>query len=198
MTKADVEKSRSNSHQRRQLAEDAKNEYANRLVKFNEQQKSHHYELIPSILNNYQSIYMKNIDEFRVTVQKFCTSEEKYRPLIERCIAELRTTSEHINKETDSEHIIDTLKTGYTPPEDKPFEDMESEQHQPKHAKRKTLGGFGLFHSKPEKPPQDDMSHLPPQQRKRQLQKMKKETDKDIDKEEKELLALNKVIRVIR
>merc|ERR1711970_696282 len=91
VTKADVEKARANSHQRRQLAEDGKNEYANRLVKYNEQQKSHHYELIPTILNNYQNIYMKNIDEFRLTIQKYCIAEDKYRPLIGKCITELRS-----------------------------------------------------------------------------------------------------------
>ena len=97
-----------------------------------------------------------------------------------------------VSKETDSEHVIDSLKTGYSPPEDRPFEDMEIEQQAQK-TKRKTLGGFGLFTKAPEKVPQEDMSHLPPQQRKRQLQKMKKEVEKDIDKDQKEIAALQKV-----
>lgn len=70
---------------------------------------------------------MKNIDEFRLTIQKYCTAEDKYRPLIGKCISEIRSKSEEINKEKDSEYIIDTLKTGYTPPDDKQFEDMEAE-----------------------------------------------------------------------
>ena len=101
-----------------------------------------------------------------------------------------------VSKETDSEHVIDSLKTGYSPPEDRPFEDMEIEQQAQK-TKRKTLGGFGLFTKAPEKVPQEDMSHLPPQQRKRQLQKMKKEVEKDIDKDQKEIAALQKVLRDI-
>ena len=73
---------------------------------------------------------------------------------------------------------------------------MEVETPASKNTKRKTLGGFGLFHSnKPEKPPQEDMSHLPPQQRKRALAKMKKENEKDIDKVEHEITALKKVGR---
>ena len=47
MTKADVEKARQNKEQKRNMAEDAKNEYAQKLVKCNEQQKNHHTQLIP-------------------------------------------------------------------------------------------------------------------------------------------------------
>lgn len=49
MTKADVEKARQNKEQKRNMAEDAKNEYAQKLVKCNEQQKSHHTQLIPGM-----------------------------------------------------------------------------------------------------------------------------------------------------
>ena len=49
MTKADVEKARQNKEQKRNMAEDAKNEYAQKLVKCNEQQKNHHTQLIPGI-----------------------------------------------------------------------------------------------------------------------------------------------------
>jgi len=47
VTKADVEKARQNKEQKRNMAEDAKNEYAQKLVKCNEQQKNHHTQLIP-------------------------------------------------------------------------------------------------------------------------------------------------------
>ena len=49
MTKADVEKARQNKEQKRNMAEDAKNEYAQKLVKCNEQQKNHHTQLIPGM-----------------------------------------------------------------------------------------------------------------------------------------------------
>ena len=90
MTKADVEKARTNSHARRQHAEDAKNEYSNRLVKFNERQKSHNYEDVPTILNSYQNVYLKNVDEFRMTIQRFCAAQDKYRPMIEKCVTDMR------------------------------------------------------------------------------------------------------------
>ena len=79
MTKADVEKARTNSHQKRQQAEESKNDYSNKLVKFNEQQKTHHYELIPTIINQYQNAFVKNVDEFRMTLNKLVAAEEKFR-----------------------------------------------------------------------------------------------------------------------
>jgi len=69
-----------------------------------------------------------------------------------------------------------------------------SEVHNPKTQKRKTFGG--LFHTRAaaeSKPPKEDMSHLPPHMRKRALQKMQKEAEKDVEKVEKELAAVNKV-----
>ena len=79
MTKADVEKARTNSHQKRQQAEESKNDYSNKLVKFNEQQKTHHYELVPTIINQYQNAFVKNVDEFRMTLNKLVAAEEKFR-----------------------------------------------------------------------------------------------------------------------
>lgn len=202
VTKADVEKSRHNSHQKRQNAEDAKNEYANRLVKYNEQQKNHHQDLVPAILNNYQTIFLKNVDHYQASITKFCESEERFFPLIEKCISELKQKNKSnfdggiINKEFDSEHIIDTVKTGYTPPEDKAFEDMELEAHNPPKAKPKRQIFTGFLKMKTEKPVQEDMSHLPPQQRKRQLEKLKKENDKNIAKEQNDIAALKKMANV--
>ena len=59
---------------------------------------------------------------------------------------------------------------------------------------RKTLGGLFSRHKKaPEKPAQEDMSHLPPEQQKRALKKMKKDAEKELDKTRQELKALEKM-----
>ena len=79
VTKADVEKARLNSHQKRQQAEESKNDYSNKLVKFNEHQKTHHHELVPTIINQYQNSFVKNVDEYRMTLNKLVAAEEKFR-----------------------------------------------------------------------------------------------------------------------
>merc|ERR1712064_189134 len=63
VTKADVEKARQNKEQKRNMAEDAKNEYAQKLVKCNEQQKNPQTHLIPATLNKYQTSYVKKAAE---------------------------------------------------------------------------------------------------------------------------------------
>ena len=57
-----------------------------------------------------------------------------------------------------------------------------------------TLGGIFSRHKKaPEKPAQEDMSHLPPEQQKRALKKMRKDVEKELDKTRAELKALEKM-----
>jgi hypothetical protein len=73
---------------------------------------------------------------------------------------------------------------------------MELEAHNPPKAKPKRQIFTGFLKMKTEKPVQEDMSHLPPQQRKRQLEKLKKENDKNIAKEQNDIAALKKVIFV--
>ena len=56
------------------------------------------------------------------------------------------------------------------------------------------MGGLFSRHKKaPEKPAQEDMSHLPPEQQKRALKKMKKDAEKELDKTRQELKALEKM-----
>lgn len=193
VTKADVEKSRQNKEQKRNMAEDAKNEYAQKLVKCNEQQKNHHTQLIPAILNNYQTSYIKTADEFNHILLNFCQAEEKFRPLIKSCLDDFAANAGKIDSTKDSEYIVEELKTGYHPPEDIPFEDIEQESKSGGGQKITRLGGFFNRNKKVEKPPQEDMSHLPPVQRKRALKNMKKDVEKILEKEKKELKALEKM-----
>jgi len=193
VTKADVEKARQNKEQKRNMAEDAKNEYAQKLVKCNEQQKNHHTQLIPAILNNYQTSYVKTADEFNHILLNYCQAEEKFRPLIKSCLDDFAANAEKIDSTKDSEFIVEELKTGYHPPEDIPFEDIEQESKSGGGQKTTRLGGFFNRNKKVEKPPQEDMSHLPPVQRKRALKNMKKEVEKNLEKEKKELKALEKM-----
>lgn len=198
VTKADVEKARYNKEQKKQLAEDAKNEYANKLVKCNEQQRDHHTKLVPKILNNYQTHFLKSSDEFSRTLKNYCMTGHTFFPLIIKCAQDFEADVDKINKEEDSEFIVDDLKTGYNPPDDIPFEDIEQEGY----AKATGLGvGLGrskiggLF-KKNKVIEREDMSHLPPEQRKRALRKIKKDLEKTIDKDRQEITALEKMLNL--
>jgi len=193
VTKADVEKARVNKEQKRTLAEDAKNEYARALVKCNEQQRTHHTKLVPNILSRYQSEFLSSSDTYCSTVVNYCKVEEKFRPLMTSCLGDIESKANDINGQVDADGYVDEFKTGYHPPEDIPFEDIE-QQGQNQHSSRLTLGGLFSRHKKaPEKPAQEDMSHLPPEQQKRELKRMKKEVEKELDKTRKELKALEKM-----
>ncbi|CAG5091033.1 Oidioi.mRNA.OKI2018_I69.PAR.g12815.t2.cds [Oikopleura dioica] len=195
VTKADVEKARQNSHHKRQMAEDAKNEYSRCLVEFNRHQKEHHTKLIPDLLNTSQNLALENGNCFREIVKNFCVAECSYRPLIAKCIDDIDHKSGSIDPEADCETVIEMTKTGYARPDDKPFEDMENP---PKETGKKTLRGlgFGLFKKTESKPVQEDMSHLPPQQRKRQLMKVRKSLLDEMEKDTKEIKSLEKMASV--
>ena len=45
-------------------------------------------------------------------------------PLIIKCAQDFEADVDKINKEEDSEFIVDDLKTGYNPPDDIPFEGL--------------------------------------------------------------------------
>lgn len=195
VTKADVEKARQNSHHKRQMAEDAKNEYSRCLVEFNKQQHDHHIRLIPDLLNTSQRLALENGNCFREVVKNYCVAERSFRPLIAKCIDDVDQKTEYVNANTDSDTVVEMTKTGYSRPDDKTFEDMENP---PKESGKKTLRGlgFGLFKKTESKPVQEDMSHLPPQQRKRQLLKMRQKLMDEMEKDTKEINSLKKMSSV--
>ena len=75
------------------------------------------------------------------------------------------------------------------------FSDVEQEKGA-NQGHRLTLGGFFGRRKAPEKPPQEDMSHLPPEQQKRALKKMRKDAEKDFDKTRAELKGLEKMAKL--
>merc|ERR1711953_1538007 len=104
--KPDTTKNRKNNSRKTQ-----KNEYANKLVKCNDQQRDHHNKLIPNILNNYQSQYLKSIDEFGRTLKNYCKTGHTFYPLIIKCAQDFEAEVDKIDKNADSEFIVDDLKT---------------------------------------------------------------------------------------
>merc|ERR1711892_6574 len=194
VTKADVEKARVNKEQKRTLAEDAKNEYVRTLVKCNEQQRQHHTKLVPNILQRYQGEFLASADTYGATVINYCKVEEKFRPLMTSCLGDIETKASDINGKADADGLVDEFKTGYHPPDDIPFEDIEKAGQAQHNTRGLTLGGIFSRHKKaPEKPAQEDMSHLPPEQQKRALKKMRKDVEKELDKTRAELKALEKI-----
>lgn len=196
VTKADVEKARIASHTKRQQAEDAKNEYSRCLVAFNEQQRDHYTKHIPELLNDTQSLTKGNGDCFQEILRNYCLAEKSFRPLISKCIDDMESRGNTIDSVQDCNMVVETVKTGYSRPEEKPFEDMENPSKDILSTKKTRKIGFGLFSKAESKPVQEDMSHLPPQQRKRQLLKMKKSLLEEMDKDNKEVSSLTKMMAV--
>ncbi|XP_076346756.1 formin-binding protein 1 homolog isoform X14 [Tachypleus tridentatus] len=185
LSRAEVEKARTFSVMKNQTCEDCKTEYANQLQKTNELQRQHYSTTLPKVFQQLQ-----DMDERRITfIQNFiklsADIQQHVFPIVNKCLDGIVKASETVDPKQDSRLVIERFKSGFSPPEDYPFEDLSniknSEGNTSLHSvpsfkaetikgtitagKLKKRGGiFGIFSSNKE-----DYSDLPPNQRKKKL-----------------------------
>ncbi|XP_022252760.1 formin-binding protein 1-like isoform X3 [Limulus polyphemus] len=185
LSRAEVEKARTLSVMKNQTCEDCKTEYANQLQKTNELQRQHYSTTLPKVFQQLQ-----DMDERRITfIQNFIKLSADIQrhvfPIVNKCLDGIVKASETVDPKQDSRLVIERFKSGFSPPEDYPFEDLSnlknSEGNTSLHSvpsfkaetikgtitagKLKKRGGiFGIFSSNKE-----DYSDLPPNQRKKKL-----------------------------
>ncbi|XP_044731273.1 formin-binding protein 1-like isoform X2 [Chrysoperla carnea] len=124
LSRAEIEKYKTNMSIKSQMCEDAKNEYANQLQKTNEMQKLHYQCNLPSVLGQLQELDEKRIKNIRNFINSSADIERNVRPIIEQCIDGITRAAEHIDEKEDTQLVIDRYKSGFQPPEDFPFEDL--------------------------------------------------------------------------
>lgn len=81
-----------------QLAEDAKNEYANQLQKTNEMQKLHYQCSLPAVLGHLQELDEKRIKNIRNFISSSAEIERNVRPIISQCLDGINRAAEHIDE----------------------------------------------------------------------------------------------------
>ncbi|XP_076346744.1 formin-binding protein 1-like isoform X3 [Tachypleus tridentatus] len=192
LSRAEVEKARTFSVMKNQTCEDCKTEYANQLQKTNELQRQHYSTTLPKVFQQLQ-----DMDERRITfIQNFiklsADIQQHVFPIVNKCLDGIVKASETVDPKQDSRLVIERFKSGFSPPEDYPFEDLSniknSEGNTSLHSvpsfkaetikgtitagKLKKRGGiFGIFSSNKHHidETKEDYSDLPPNQRKKKL-----------------------------
>ncbi|KAK7580724.1 hypothetical protein V9T40_001353 [Parthenolecanium corni] len=127
LSRAEVEKQRTNMSIKSQHCEESKTEYANQLQKTNELQHQHYHVLMPDIFRQLQELDEKRIRYIRNFMSHSAEVERKVFPIINQCLDGIVAASNEINEKEDTLLVIERYKSGFVPPEDIPFEDLSRE-----------------------------------------------------------------------
>ncbi|XP_078721447.1 formin-binding protein 1-like isoform X5 [Lampetra fluviatilis] len=123
VTKADVEKARTQSNQRMQMAEDCKSEYAAQLQKFNEEQNQHYFTVMPKVFQDLQAMDERRISNIAESITRFADIDRQVMPILGKCLDEMTSAAESISAEKDSGLVVEAYKSGFERPSDVDFED---------------------------------------------------------------------------
>nr|XP_032814567.1 formin-binding protein 1-like isoform X7 [Petromyzon marinus] len=220
VTKADVEKARTQSNQRMQMAEDCKSEYAAQLQKFNEEQHQHYFTVMPKVFQDLQAMDERRISNIAESITRFADIDRQVMPILGKCLDEMTSAAESISAEKDSGLVVEAYKSGFERPSDVDFEDYSqfisrtpsdssiSSSSKPDVSRsdnkpvapgitksKPKLWPFGKKHKLSMKlgVPAEDFSHLPPEQRRKKLQQKIDDLNSEIKKEVDQREALLKM-----
>ena len=177
LSRAEVEKQRLNSTIKSQQYDDSKTEYASQLQKTNQAQTKYYTEELPSVFQNFQDLEEKRIKCIKNFIVKSVEVEREVRPIISQCLDDMEKSSESINEKEDSRLVVEKYKSGFQPPGDIPFHDLNVDTNRNSVVGTKRSGSFrktsGIFQFRlfsNNTNNKDDFSHLPPNQRRKKLQ----------------------------
>ncbi|XP_013866823.1 cdc42-interacting protein 4 homolog isoform X2 [Austrofundulus limnaeus] len=196
-TKIDVEKAKQSALGRTRTAEECRNDYAAELQKYNKDQNSFYYVEIPLIYNKLQDLDERRIRRLAEGYCQFSDMEKKVFPIISRCLEGISAAGTKVDEKQDSLIFIEQHKSGFERPADLEFEDYshgikpansENTLNPPK--LRPKLWPFKKIKQPAAEP---DFSHLPPEQRKKKLQRKIEHINKDLQKEQDQSDALEKM-----
>jgi len=123
ISRHEVDKMRAMTNKKTRESDEAKAQYAHQLIKTNESQQEY-YKLLPTVLNNLQSLAIGNCEFFKNIISKCVKHEKDVAPIVAKCHEEMENEIGKINATKDSEIVINRLKTGNVPPADFVFEEL--------------------------------------------------------------------------
>ncbi|XP_039288453.1 formin-binding protein 1-like isoform X4 [Nilaparvata lugens] len=124
LSRAEVEKQRMNMTLKSQQCEETKNEYASQLQRTNDLQNQHYHILLPDVFRNLQDLDEKRIKDIRNFMIHSADVERKVFPIISKCLDGIVSAAQQINEKEDTLLVIERYKSGFQPPTDIPFEDL--------------------------------------------------------------------------
>lgn len=124
LSRAEVEKQRTNMSYKSQVCESAKKEYADQLQRTNELQRQHYRSGLPDVFRQLQDHDEKRIRNIRHFILHSVDIERDVFPIIHKCLDGIVRAADVINEKEDTILVIERYKSGFTPPEDIPFQDL--------------------------------------------------------------------------
>merc|ERR1719427_1286157 len=123
ISRNEVDKMRAMTNKKTRESDKAKAQYAHQLIKTNESQQEY-LHLLPTVLNNLQSLAIGNCEFFKNIISRCVKYEKDVAPIVAKCHEEMENVIGKINAKTDSDLVINRLKTGNMPPADFVFEEL--------------------------------------------------------------------------
>ncbi|XP_038208552.1 formin-binding protein 1-like isoform X3 [Zerene cesonia] len=122
LSRAEVEKQKTNMKLRSQACEDAKQEYMDQLRKTNEAQRQHYEQRLPHVFKQLQDLDEKRIKNIKNFMLSSVDVERKVFPIIMQCLDGMEQAANSINEKEDTQLVIERYKSGFMPPDDYRFE----------------------------------------------------------------------------
>ncbi|KAI0218394.1 Formin-binding protein 1 [Lamellibrachia satsuma] len=189
LSRADIEKAKNLQIMRERQCEESKNEYALELQNTNKARHDHYHILMPQIFQQLQDMEEKRIHQVQSSLIQSAEIERNVMPIVNACLDGVIKAANRIQSTHDMKMVVDKYKSGFEPPPNIPFEDLNgttvSENHNHSNSaktlkttekmtmsggKGKKRGGlFGIFGGSKMDDSKDDYSHLPPNQQKKKL-----------------------------
>ncbi|XP_046399590.1 formin-binding protein 1 isoform X6 [Ischnura elegans] len=126
LSRAEVEKQRTNMTIKQQLSDEARTDYAHLLQRTNEMQTQHYQVLMPDIFRQLQELDEKRVKNIRNFMIKTVDIERQVAPIISKCLDGIVRSADEINEKEDTNLVIERYKSGFSPPGDFPFEDLSA------------------------------------------------------------------------
>lgn len=186
LSRADLEKAKTNALNKERACEDSKTSYARQLQITNQAQRKHYSELMPKIFQQLQDLDSRRIESTRNFIKLSAIIQKNVIPTIDKCLDGIQEASNIIDCHNDAQLVSDRYKTGAKPPDDIQFEDLSdvninktnslastlpSKSDYFRHTftargfkKRTILANFFGINNK------NEFSDLPPNQKRKQLQ----------------------------
>ncbi|XP_044262722.1 cdc42-interacting protein 4 homolog isoform X4 [Tribolium madens] len=124
LSRAEVEKQRANLAYKTQVCDTTKNEYAMQLQRTNELQRQHFRSGLPEVFRQLQELDEKRIKNIKNFIRSSVDIERNVFPIINKCLDGILKAADVINEKEDTILVIEKYKSGFLPPDDIPFEDL--------------------------------------------------------------------------
>ena len=114
VSKAEVERQRTNMQIKSQMSELAKSEYADQLQRTNEQKRSHYFSLMPEVFRHIQDFEERRIKSIKSFFYDMAKIEKDVIPIILQCIDGIVQAADSVNeKEVRFYHLISDNSRNY-------------------------------------------------------------------------------------